>query len=58
MTSLANTFTMEKALVKIIFGCSIFICELIFKFFAALLKTFGIKKDDMIPFVRGCFKTT
>ena len=37
-----HLFTMEKALVKIIFRCKFFICELIFKIFVALFKTFGM----------------
>ena len=44
MTSLAYIFTMEKALVKIIFGNTIFICQAIFKIFVALLTTFGMQK--------------
>ena len=53
MTSLGNIFTMEKALVQIIFGHIFFICEPIFKVFAALFKTFGMKKDDKVRFVSG-----
>ena len=45
-------------LVYNIFGCLILICELIFKKkIAALLKTFGMKMDDMIPSVSRCFRT-
>ena len=44
-------------LVYNIFGCLILICELIFKIFCSTLKTFGMKMDDMIPFVRRCFRT-
>ena len=46
MTSLANIFTMQKALVKIIFGNKIYICEAIIKTFAALFKFFGMQKDN------------
>ena len=37
VTSLAFIFTMDKTLVKIIFGCKCFICQPIFKSFVALL---------------------
>ena len=37
---------MEKALVKIIF-------DHLFKIFVALLKTFGMQKDDKITFFSG-----
>ena len=50
MTSLAYIFTMEKSLVKIIFGRKFFICQPIFIFFLALLKTFGIHRNDKITF--------
>ena len=55
--SLDNTFTMEKALIHIILGHLIFICEPISIIFAALFKTFGMKKDDKIRFVSGCLRT-
>ena len=42
VTSLAYIFTMEKALVKIIFGHKIFICRPIFKTFVALFTTRGV----------------
>ena len=57
MTSLAYIFTMEKSLVKIMFGCKQFICGPIFKLFAALLKTFGMQKDDKIIFFWRFFRT-
>ena len=43
MTSLAYIFTMEKALVKIIFGHKMFICQPIFKVFVAVFTTFGMQ---------------
>ena len=39
---------MQKALVKIIFVRKMFICELIFKNFEVLLKSFGMQKDGKI----------
>ena len=39
---------MEKALLKIIFGCKIFVCQPIFKIFVALFTTFGRQKDSKI----------
>ena len=57
MTSLGNIFTMEKALLNIIFGREIFICEPISIIFAALFKTFGMKSGDKIRFVSWCFRT-
>ena len=45
---------MEKALVKINFGCKIFISEQIF---VALFKTFGMQKDDIIIFFWRFFRT-
>ena len=41
------TYKMEKALVKIIFGCKIFICQLFFEIFMALFKTSELQKDDI-----------
>ena len=41
---------MEKALVNIIFGHKVLICEPIFKNFVALFRTFGMQKDDKIIF--------
>ena len=49
-------FTMKIALVKIIFGCKIFICEPIFKIFAAILKTFGMKKRCHYSICKRVFK--
>ena len=46
MTSIANIFTMQKALVKILLGS-----EPILMIFAAIFKTFGMQKDDNITFV-------
>ena len=57
MTSLGNIFTMEKALVQIIFGRLIFICKPISILFAARFKTFGMSKDDKMRFVSGCLRT-
>ena len=37
---------MEKTVVKIILAIIFFICQLIFKTFVALFKTFGMQKDD------------
>ena len=48
VTSFAYIFTMEKALVNIIFVRKIFMCQPIFKFFVALFTTFGIQKDSEI----------
>ena len=50
VTSLAYIFTMEKALVRIIFGHKFFICRPIFKIFVALFTTFGMQNDDKITF--------
>ena len=47
MTSLTYICTMEKALVKIIFGRKSFI----FKIFVALLKTFGMQKENKITVI-------
>ena len=47
MTSLANIFTTQTALPKIMFGRNIFIGGPIFSFFVALFKTFGMQKDDV-----------
>ena len=57
VTSLTYTFTMEKALVKIIFCHKIFICQPFFKTFVALFTTFGMQKDDKIAFCLKCFRT-
>ena len=57
VSSHAYNLTMEKALVKIIFGRKIFICQPIFKFFVALFTIFGMPKDDKITVCRKCFKT-
>ena len=50
MTFLADIVIMEKALVKIIFGHQIFICQPIFNIFVALFRTFGMQKDGEITF--------
>ena len=50
MISLAYIFTIEKAIVKIIFGHKIFICQPIIKIFVALFTTFGMQKDDKTTF--------
>ena len=47
MTSLAYIFTMEKTLVKIIFGRKIFIRLPIFKILVSLFTTFGMRKDSI-----------
>ena len=47
MTSLAKVYTMEKALVQIIFWLRNFICEQIFNFFVAFFKTFGLECKRM-----------
>ena len=57
MTSLAYYFTVDKGLVKIIFGRKFFICQLIFKKNLALFTTFGMHKDDKITVCRKFFKT-
>ena len=57
VTTLGNTFTMKKALVQIIFGHLILICEPISIIFAALFKTFGMLKDDKVRFLSGCLCT-
>ena len=57
MTSLDNIFTMEKALVQIILGGYIFICELISIIFVELFKTFGMFKDDKIRYVSRHLRT-
>ena len=44
MTFLAYNFTMEKALVKIIFGRKFFICQPIFKFLWHFLRLLGCKR--------------
>ena len=50
MTSLAYSFTKEKALVKIIFGRKILICQPIFKLFVAFFTTFGMQEVSKITF--------
>ena len=57
MTSLANIFTIEKALDQISFGYKRFICEPIFIFCVAHFRIFGMQKDDKIIFVNGCLRT-
>ena len=56
MTSLANIFTKEKALVKIIFGHKIIICQSIFKIFVVLFMTFEMQKDNTITFLLDMFQ--
>ena len=53
VTSLAYIFAMEKALVKILFGCKFFICQPISKIFVALFKTFGKKRMMRSHFAGG-----
>ena len=53
---LAHIFTMEKALIKIIFWHEISICVLIFKNFVAYLMTFGMQMDDAIMVCWRCFR--
>ena len=50
MTSLANNFSMQKSLFEHIFGRLIFICKLIFNFFAAHFRTKGMLNHDKIIF--------
>ena len=57
MTFLAYIFTMEKALVKIIFGCKFFICQQIFEIFVTLFTTFGVQKDDNIIILLEVFQS-
>ena len=56
VTSLADIFTMEKALLKITFWHKIFICQPIFKIFVALFKTFGKQNDDMVIIFLNSFR--
>ena len=51
VTSLTNNFSMQKSLLKNIFGCSIFICKPIFKIFAARSRTKGMLNHNKIIFV-------
>ena len=51
MTSLANNFSMQKYLFKHIVDVNFFICELIFKLFAAHFRTKGMPNHDKIIFV-------
>ena len=44
MTSLAYIFTIEKAIVEIIFSRKFSICQLIYKLFVDLFTTFGMQK--------------
>ena len=48
LKSLANIFTMEKALFKIILWHKMYICQPIFNFFVALFKTFKMQNGDMV----------
>ena len=51
-------FQMVKALVKIIFGCKICICQSVFNLFCGtVFSTFGIQKDDNIMFYWRRFRT-
>ena len=51
MISLADIFTMEKP-----FWLKIFICQLIFKIFVAVFKTFGMQNGDMSIFFLRAFR--
>ena len=55
-TSLADIFTMENAIFKIIFWHKILICLLIFKIFVALFKTFGMQNGVMVIFFLKSFR--
>ena len=55
VTSLANNFSMWKSLFKNIFPCYTFICNPIFKIFAAHFRTKGMLNHDKITFVCGWF---
>ena len=58
MTSLANTFNNGKSSSQDFFlGVKFLFVNRFSFFFAALLKTFRMKKEDMIPFLRGRFRT-
>ena len=46
----------SKCRIKIIFGHTYFIGELIFKIFAALFTTFGLQKDDKVIFFLWCLR--
>ena len=54
----AFPFAVEKALVKIIFGRKILICQPIFEIFVALFTTFCMQKDSKITFCRRYFRTS
>ena len=54
MTSLGNNISMQRSLLKNIFGCYIFICKPIFKIFAAHFRTKGIINNDKIIFECRC----
>ena len=56
VTSLADIFTMEEALFKIIFWHKIFICKPIFKIFVALFKTFEMQNGDVLIFFLRSFR--
>ena len=56
VTSFAGNFTMEKALFKNIFLYNFFFCKLIFNFFVALFKTFGMQNGDMLIFFLWPFR--
>ena len=56
VTSLADIFTMKKALFKIIFSHKMFVCYPIFKIFEALFKTFGMQNVDMVIFFLRSFR--
>ena len=47
---------MEKALFKNIFLHKIFICQMIFKIFVALFKTFGMQNGDILIFFVRSFR--
>ena len=55
VTSLGNNFSMQKSLLRNIFGPYIFVCKPIFKIFAAHFRTKGILNNDKIIFEWGCF---
>ena len=50
MTCLGNNFSMQKFLLRNIFGRYIFICKPIFKISAAHFRTKGILNNDKIIF--------
>ena len=47
---------MQKAYSKYFFFHNYFNCEPIFKIFAALFRTFGLQKNDMVIFFLWCFR--